>query len=825
MKRINLGILAHVDAGKTTLNECCLYHGNIIRKMGRVDNGDSYLDSDPLEKNKGITIFAKSASFDWKDSHITLVDTPGHKDFAGETERTLQVLDEMVLVISGLDGVQSHTETVFELASRYELPVFVFINKMDLTTLSKEYLLEDIRNNLNGNFVDFTELDKEKIALSDDILLEEYLNSGDLKEESIRKAIKERRIFPLYFGSALKDDGVVSLLDGIDKFTVKKTYPKEFGLRIFKVAYDDNNTRWCYGKVTGGVLTAKQKLTEEEKVDQLCIPSSDKFIPVNQVEAGSIVAIKGLKMLAAGSGIGIEKNETIPSIKAYLQYQVVTEGNVDKNLLAEQLSMLQQEDPSINIAYQPLLKQYCLSLMGQIQIEVIEAIVKKRSGITIHLRSPQVLYKETITEPVIGYGHFEPLRHYAEVHVLLEPLERNSGIEIVNGLSNDDLSVPWQSAIMNALYSKKFIGVLTGSEITDVRITVIRARGHVKHTEGGDFRQAAFRAVRNALKRGNNILLEPYYEFNIKVKKEYVGKILFDLEKMNGKFELSDEDSIIRGIAPVKAMNEYITSFNIQTAGSGKLDYKLWGYDDCRDQQEVIDSYGYDSELDEYNPTGSIFCGHGSGFYVPYDLVEDYIHIKEDSYSESSSTIERNHDVSDAELRRVFEQAGGKNRNDKKVMEKKVVKTLKEDHTPKKIVIKPKLLIVDGYNLAYSYSKTKMLMSRDIDTARDILINDVASYAGYIGCKAMVVFDAYKLADNAGKSLKKGDLTVIYTKSGQNADSYIEKLVHDNINDYRITVVTSDQAVQNMVLGSGALRMSASEMEVNLKQIHEKMNK
>ena len=823
MKRINLGILAHVDAGKTTLNESCLYHGNIIKKMGRVDNGDSFLDSNPLERNKGITIFAKSASFDWKDSHITLVDTPGHKDFLGESERTLQVLDEIVLVISALDGVQSHSETIFELSKKYNLPLFVFVNKMDLTNFTKEYLLDDINDKLKGNFVDFTSIDKEKIALSDEILLEEYLNTGDIKDESIKEAIKDRRIFPIYFGSALKDIGVVELLDGIDRFTEKKNYPKEFGLRIFKVSYDDNNTRWCYGKVTGGSLTSKQKLTDEEKVDQLCIPSSDKFIPVNQVEAGQIVAIKGLKLLSAGSGLGIEENEIIPSVKAYLQYQVETDDNIDKKLLESQLKMLQQEDPSINISYQPQYNQYCLSLMGEIQIEVIESLIKKRSGISIYLTSPKVLYKETITDSVIGYGHFEPLRHYAEVHVLLEPLERNKGIEIVNGLSNDDLSAPWQSAIMNALSSKKFIGVLTGSEITDIRITVIRAKGHVKHTEGGDFRQAAYRAVRNGLKRRSNILLEPYYEFNIKVKKEYVGKVLSDLERMNAKIEFSNQDEIIKGIAPVKEMNDYITTFNIQTSGSGRLDYKLWGYEKCKQQQEIIDSFNYDSELDEAQPTGSIFCGHGSGFYVPYNLVEQYIHIKEDSYQQNSTQVERNHDVSDAELKRVFQQAGGKNRNEKKVMEKKIIKSFKEDNLPRKVEIKEKLLIVDGYNLAYSYSKTKSLMSRGIDSARDILINDVASYGGYIGSKVMIVFDAYKLQDNVGKIFTQGNLTVIYTKSGQSADSYIEKLVHDNIKNYRITVVTSDQAVQNMVLGSGALRMSVHELEINLQQI--KINK
>ncbi len=818
MRQINLGILAHVDAGKTTLNECCLYHGGVIRKLGRVDNRNSYFDSNPLEKNKGITIFTKTAGFSWQGSNITLVDTPGHKDFAGEMERTLQILDEIVLVISGLDGVQSQSEMIFKLSAQYNLPLFVFINKMDLTNFTQQQLLADLNNKLQGNFVPFNDFETESVALSDERLLEEYLSTGTLAVESIVQAIKDRRIFPVYFGSALKDQGIVELLNGIVKFSPEKKYPQQFGLRIFKVAYD-NNTRWCYGKVTGGTLTAKQKLTEDEKVDQLFIPSSDKFIPVNKVEAGQIVAIKGLKILTAGSGVGSEKNENFSHIKAYMQYSVKASENVDQKELLKQLEMLRQEDPSIDIIYQPQLKQYCLSLMGEIQIEVIESLIKQRSGIDVSLVSPQVVYKETLTESIIGYGHFEPLRHYAEVHVLLEPLERNSGIEIVNGLDNDELSQGWQTAIMNSLQSKKFKGVLTGSEITDMRITVIRAKGSLKHTESSDFRQAVYRAIRNGLKRGKNILLEPYYEFVIEVKREYVSKVLFDLEKMNAQIQLSQQsdNTIITGKAAVRLMNEYITSFSSQCSGTGKIDYKLSGYEQCCNSEEIIEKINYDSEADLDHPTGSIFCSHGSGFYVPYDYVSDYMHVKEDNDRISSEIAEKNHAVSDSELKKVFADINGRNRKNKKMTEKKVYK---ETYTPKKVIIKPKLLIVDGYNIIYSYEKTKELMRDSLDSARDILINDVASYSGYLGCKAIIVFDAYKREENTGKSFVNGSVTVVYTKQGQSADSYIEKLVHDHITDYRITVATSDRAVQDMVLGCGAIRMSARELQLNLEYMH-----
>lgn len=823
MRQINLGIVAHADAGKTTLNECFLYHGNIIRKMGRVDNGSSYFDSNQMEKSRGITIFSKTASFKWNDSNITLVDTPGHKDFAGEMERTLQVLDEIVLVVSGLDGVQSHTETVFKLAEQYNLPVFIFVNKMDLTTLTQDELIADLHKKLSNNIIPFNKIDYEKIALSDDELLDEYLKNNTLSQELIKKSVSKRKIFPLYFGSALKDEGIVELLNGIDLYTMTKKYPKEFGLRIFKVFYD-NNTRWCYGKVTGGVLKTKQKLTDEEKVDQLYMVSSDKFIPVSEAHSGQIVAIKGLKMLASGSGVGIEKNENISHVKAYMQYRIETAANTDQKELLRQLQMLQQEDPSINIIYQPQLKQYCLSLMGQIQIDVIEALVKQRSNIDIHLSSPRVLYKETISEKIIGYGHFEPLRHYAEVHVLLEPLERNKGIEIVNGLSNDDISFAWQTSIINSLKQKTFVGILTGSEVTDLRITVIRAKGNLKHTDSADFREAVYRAVRNGLKRGNNILLEPYYEFIIRITREYAGKILFDLEKINAQVQLEqiDDINIIKGNATVRLMNDFITEFYGKCSGKGNIDYKLSGYKQCMDSADIISEFSYDSESDLDNPTGSIFCSHGSGFYVPYDYVRDYIHIKEDNDNISTFSSFQGKTVSDAELKKVFADINGRNRNDKKMMEKKVYK---ETYTPKKVEIKPKLLIVDGYNIIHSYDKTRNMLGDNLEGARDILINDVASYAGYLNCKAIIVFDAYKRAENSGKKTDSGNISIVYTKQGQSADAYIEKTVHDNIKDYRITVATSDQAVQNMVLGCGAIRMSARELQLNLDYMHKQYNK
>ncbi|MGN1399098.1 MAG: NYN domain-containing protein [Erysipelotrichaceae bacterium] len=822
MKKINLGILAHVDSGKTTLNECCLYHGGVIRKMGRVDFKNAYLDSDPLEKSRGITIFSKSATINYKNSSITLVDTPGHRDFLGEMERTLQVLDLIVLVVSALDLVQAQTELIFKLAKQYNLPVFLFVNKMDLTSFSKEQILADIDAKLTGNFVDFSnDFDYEQLVLSSDTIYRLYEEKGAITQEDIAKLINNRELYPVYFGSALKDDGVVALLDGIDEFYIEKTYPKEFGLRIYKVAYDQNNTRWCYGKVTGGVLKAKQKLTENEKVDQLCIPSADHFQTVTEVEAGTIVAIKGLQSLASGATLGIEKPLKRENAKAFMQYQLLADDKVDKNLLIRQLEMLQQEDPSINVSYQNETNSIYLYLMGEIQIEIIKAIIKKRSGIDIELTAPKILYKETIASPSIGYGHFEPLRHYSEVHLLLTPLPRDSGIEVENLLENDQLSLTWTNSILSALKKIEHIGVLTGSKLTDVKISLIAAKGHLKHTEGNDFYQAALRAVRNGLKRAESVLLEPYYYFSIKASKKYLSRILYDLENMhcrNMKVDGDQQDAFISGKAPVILLNDYPLILNSLTSSTGKIDLTAAGYDLCHDSEKVIEQYGYDSEKDLANPTGSIFCSHGSSFYVPYDLMEQYIHIKDyQSTATQSDNTAFSNEISQKELDYVFNSMGGRNRKEKKMVKKKPLN--QPVSQPKKTEHKPKMLIVDGYNILFSYQKVKPFLQDNLDGARDILINDIASLAGYQGYKTYIIFDAYRLNDNLGKQIKMGDTTVVYTRENQNADSFIEKMVHENIKSYQITVATSDMAVQNMVLGDGAIRMSANQLQQMLMKL------
>ena len=824
MKKINLGILAHVDAGKTTLNECCLYHGGVIRKMGRVDFKNSFMDFDSLEKSRGITIFSKSATIQYNNSSITLLDTPGHRDFSSEMERTLRVLDMIVLVISALDNVQAQTEVIFKLAKQYNLPVFIFVNKMDLTSYTKQQIIDSINSKLVGNFVDFSsDFDYEQLVLSSDKIYNLYEEKGEITDNDIAKLINNRDIFPLYFGSALKDTGVVELLDGIDKFFIEKKYPDDFGLVIYKVGFDENNTRWCYGKVTGGQLKAKQKLTENEKVDQLCIVNGDQFKTVTSVDAGTIVAIKGLQTLSAGAVLGIEKPLDNNSSKPFMQYQVLYDNNVDKNLLIKQLEMLQQEDPSINVSYQNDTNSIFLYLMGEVQIEIIKAIIKKRSSIDIKLGPPRVLYKETIAASSIGYGHYEPLRHYSEVHVLLTPLERNSGIVVENLLDNDQLSQAWTNSILSSLKKISHVGVLTGSRLTDVKISLIAAKGHLKHTETSDFYQASLRAVRNALKKVECVLLEPYYYFSIRTDRKYLSRILYDLEKMDAcqlKVDSHQEQAIISGKAPVVLLNDYPLALNSISSSSARIDFSLAGYDICHNSVEVIEQSGYDSEADLENPTGSIFCSHGAGFYVPYDLMEQYIHIKDNSKdaSEAISDFDYGKEVSQKELDYVFNSMGGRNRNEKK----KMVRKKEINHPvsqPKKIDNKPKMLIVDGYNILFSYQKVKDFLRDNLDGARDILINDIASFTGYNGYKTYIIFDAYRLNDNVGKQIKMGNTTVVYTRENQNADSYIEKMVHDNIKDYQIMVATSDMAVQNMVLGDGAIRMSANQLQQQLNRL------
>lgn len=827
MKNISLAILAHVDAGKTTLNECLLFHGGIIRKMGRVDHQDAFLDFDKMEKARGITIYSKMANFKYKDTHFYLVDTPGHNDFSSEMERSLQVVDVAILVISGLDGVQSHSLTIFNLLKYYSIPTFIFVNKMDISLNSKEQLLKEIQKELDENCFDFSDEDLiEHIALASEKTLLEYEESGKISQETIARKISERVIFPVYFGSALKDEGVDRLLDGLNKYTNKKIYPQELGLRFFKVNYEDDGTRICYCKVTGGQLNVKDKINQEDKVDQIRVYNGQKYELVQSAKPGMIVGLKGLNTVMAYDVIGIGESKK-PALNAYMTYKVSYPENTDSNYLLKQLEMLSQEDPAIKISYHQQLKELRLSLMGQIQIEVVENTIFERTGIKIKLEKGSVLFKETIAQPVNGYGHFEPLKHYAEVHLRLEPLNRGEGLKFESEVSTDVLSSNWQNLILNHLKEKQHPGVLTGSAVTDIKITLINGRGHIKHTEGGDFREATYRAVRQGLKMAESILLEPFYDFRINVRSEYLSKVLYDLETVGASFTVEQVDQdlmLIAGSGPIRKMQNYQDRLLSLTSATGKVLLSLKGYDICLDQDEIVKQIGYDSETDIDNPTGSIFISHGAGFYVPYDYVEQYLHIKpqKDTDFDKTYSATTRSTITEEELKRVVEAASGRNKKEKKMISRKKVDD-SESFSKTKIVPKikkPYLLIVDGYNLMYSYRDNYAVLN--FDAARDRVINDVASYAGYKNFKTIVVFDAYKTDEVTSRKIKSDTVDIVYTKANQTADSYIEKMVHENRNKYDIIVVSSDFAVQNMVLGDGAIRKSSREFMLELKHLNEK---
>ncbi|MBO4219096.1 MAG: NYN domain-containing protein [Erysipelotrichaceae bacterium] len=821
MKKITLGILAHVDAGKTTLNEALLYHGGVIRRMGRVDHQDSYLDYDIQEKKRGITIFSKTASLTYGDSRFTLVDTPGHLDFAGEMERTLSVLDYVVVVVSGLDGVQSHTRTIWKLLEYYDLPAFVFVNKMDIALRDEGQLLAQLNEELDGPFVSFGNLNEsyEDIALLGEELMEEYLKTGSVDDESIASLINERKLFPVYFGSALKDQGVKQLLDGLDNYTMENIWPEEFGLRIYKISYDEAGKRWCYGKITGGSLKAKERIGEEGKIDELCLISGQKMTTVAEASAGDIVAFRGPEGLQAGQGLGFEKSGSASFMEPFMRYKVILPEGCDKNMMLKQLQILAQEDPQIRVSAAEEMKDIHVSLMGEIQIEVITNIIKKRTGVTVGFGEGAILYRETIENAVEGVGHFEPLRHYAEVHLRLQPLPRGAGLVFANEVPEGTLAVNWQRLIMTHLQEKRHLGVLTRSPITDMKITVIAGKAHEKHTEGGDFRQATYRAVRQGLKKARSVLLEPYYGFIIQAQRIYLSSLLYDLDNMKAQYKLEDvdEDRIrITGSAPVRLMQNYHQTLMSHSGGAGQLSLSVQGYDRCLDEQKIIEEIGYDSESDLRNPTGSVFCQHGAGFYVPWDQVENYMHIKAAKLTVSSSPLTHNrYSISESELKSVFANVNGRNRN----IKKKYASSRRSEDEKKKTVIRkarPRLLIADGYNLMHYFRRSSSMSEENFDGARDLIINQLSSYAGYKGCKVIAVFDAYKKEDNYGKVDFGQEVSVVYTRQNQTADSYIEKLVHDYSKDYEITVASSDQAVQNMIVTNGGLRMSARELELEL---------
>lgn len=868
---INIGIVAHVDAGKTTLSESMLYHAGAIRKLGRVDHKDAFLDTDQMERERGITIFSKQAVFRWKDRTITLLDTPGHVDFSAEMERVLQVLDCAVLVVSGADGVQGHTQTLWKLLKRYHIPTFLFVNKMDQEGTDGEKLLKELRKRFGENVVPFvdimTESDcpggkvylhtkesaveevLEELAVCEDDMMEEYLEEGRISLDKVQKAVADRQVFPCYFGSALHSQGVEELLDGLDLYIKDKTYPAEFGAKVYKIARDNQGNRLTYLKVTGGRLKVKDVVEGlNEKINQIRIYSGEKFEAVQEVEAGRVCAVTGLENTRPGQGIGAEEESDLPVLEPVLTYQILLPDDCDVHKMLLNLKILEEEEPELHIVWEEQTSEIHVQLMGDVQIEILQRMIKERFGVLVEFGEGSIVYKETITAPVEGVGHFEPLRHYAEVHLRLEPGERGSGMQFVAECSEDILDRNWQRLVLTHLEEKEHKGVLTGSPITDMKITLTSGRAHQKHTEGGDFRQATYRAVRQGLKKADSILLEPYYEFRMELPSENVGRAMTDIQNMSGKFGtpmIEEETTVLTGSAPVSLMRGYQKEFTAYTGGRGRMAVSLKGYDICHNQEEVLAASTYDSEADLANPTGSVFCAHGAGFVVDWDEVEEYMHMEHTLESGNDDEMDvmevtlpkRRHssiELTREELDAIYVRTPDpkKNRSTGPV----TVRVKEKTREPGSAYQDPKwearrrakagteeYLLVDGYNIIFSWEELKELSERDIGAARGKLADILSNYQGFRKCTLILVYDAYKVEGNPGEVMKYHNIYIVYTKEAETADQYIEKTVRRIAKNADVTVATSDGLEQVIIMGQGAHRMSApglkEEVELALKEL------
>ena len=867
MKNIVMGILAHVDAGKTTLSESMLYLSGTVRKLGRVDHKDAFLDTYALERDRGITIFSKQAVFSLGNKKVTLLDTPGHVDFSAEMERTLQVLDYAVLVISGADGVQGHTETLWKLLKFYEIPTFIFINKMDQQGTDKEALLLELKERLDESCICFEESKGsttgelraetlEELAMTDEKILDYFMENESIRKEDICRLIKERKVFPCYFGSALKLEGVQELLFGFEQYMESYTGTEEFGAKVFKISRDDKGERLTFLKVTGGKLIVKMPINKEEKVNQIRIYSGAKYETVNEVEAGGVCAVTGLVSSHIGQGFGVEKGTAAPFLEPVLTYQMILPDGVDTTKVLRELKQLEEEEPLLNIVWNPTLEEIHVQLMGEVQTEILKTMIAQRFHLDVEFGTGKIVYKETIKKPVIGVGHYEPLRHYAEVHLKMEPIEAGSGLVFDTDCSEDVLDRNWQRLILTHLQEREHPGVLTGSPVTDMKITLVAGRAHLKHTEGGDFRQATYRAVRQGLKSAESVLLEPWYSFVLEVPSEQVGRAMSDIGQMSGSFEgpeAEDKQGLVRltGTAPASNMRDYQKDVWAYTKGRGRITFTLKGYEPCHNAEEVIEQIGYDSERDIENPTGSVFCAHGAGFLVKWDEVPEYMHIKEDfllekadEESEEIQKMEGNIHLGkksyaggsyssgygdDPELLAIMEREFGakqKERDRYSGYRRQTASvpvsrtTVIKDTEPKK-----EYLLVDGYNIIFAWEELNELAKASIDAARNKLMDILSNYQGFTGCTLILVFDAYKVKGSQGEVQKYHNIYVVYTKEAETADQYIEKTTHEIGRKYKVTVATSDALEQVIVMGQGAYRVSArdfyEEVERTEKQIRE----
>lgn len=830
MGKIVVGILAHVDAGKTTLSEGMLYTSGAIRTMGRVDNRDAFLDTYALERERGITIFSKQAVFPLGTTQVTLLDTPGHVDFSPEMERTLQVLDYAILVISGADGVQGHTRTLWNLLRRYEIPTFVFVNKMDQKGTDAEVLLQELKNVLEEGCVDFsTKRDAhfyEEAAVCSEDALEEFLETGRLKKETLQELFLERQLFPCFFGSALRLEGVKEFVEQMQELIKVPAYPETFGAKVFKIARDEAGNRLTYLKITGGSLKVKAVI-EGQKVNQIRIYSGEKYEAVNEVEAGSICAVTGLSDTYPGEGLGAEQGTYLPVLEPVLNYQVIpTEGD-DPILLLPKLRELEEEEPQLHIVWEEALQEIHVQLMGEVQLEVLKTLIYERFGVEVKFGQGNILYKETIQNTIEGVGHFEPLRHYAEVHLLLEPGEPGSGVQCMSVCSEDLLDRNWQRLILTHLMETEHRGVLTGAPITDIRITLVSGKAHLKHTEGGDFRQAVYRAVRQGLKQADSVLLEPCYEYRLELPSENVGRAMTDIERMHGTFGLPQTEAdrtILTGTAPVSTMRDYQKEVHAYTRGNGTLQCTLKGYAPCHNTEEVLAATGYDSERDTLHPTGSVFCAHGAGFLVPWYEVKEYMHLpsimqeKPSDSSEEKQTAYRVPEETDAwidteEVDRIIAQSVSANKKQKTLPKKKLPEYYKSTSKPKKQEVREEYLLVDGYNVIFAWEDLKDLAQVSIDGARGKLLDILCDYQGMKKCNLIVVFDAYRVQGHKTEISTYHNIHVVFTKEAETADQYIEKFAHENGKKYNVTVATSDGLEQIIIRGQGCRLLSARELK------------
>ncbi len=838
MKRIVVGILAHVDSGKTTLSEGLLYNAGEITKLGRVDHKNAFLDTDNIEKDRGITIFSKQAMININDTQISLLDTPGHVDFSAETERTLSVLDYAILVISGTNGVQSHTETLWKMLAHYHIPTFIFINKMDLPGMNQKELMKNLKEKLDDSCIDFTQKSDsfyENVAMFDEELLEEYMSCEKIENSSLIDAIDCRKIFPCYFGSALKNDGVLEFLGELDKFTKQKKTADDFGAKIFKISDDEKGQRLTYMKITSGSLKVKTQLFGNgwnQKINEIRIYSGAKYVNVQEVHAGSVCAVTGLSSAVCGEGIGVETTDSQLITEPIFSYTAKFSPDVDIHQALGILRKLEEEETQLNILWNEYTQKISVQLMGEIQLEVLKRILHERFGILVEFEHGSVIYKETIKNTVLGVGHYEPLKHYAEVHLLLEPGEPGSGLVFKSKCSEDVLERNWQRLIMTHLYEKNHIGVLCGAPITDIVITLINGRAHQKHTEGGDFRQATYRAVRQGLRQAESVLLEPWYSFEITVPMENIGKTMTDLQQMGAVFEAPitlEDNSKICGSAPIKAIWDYQKSITLYTHGRGRISCFFKGYEPCVNQEEVIKEINYNCDADTENTADSVFCSHGSGYLVKWYEVFDHMHLEKINLNVEEEilapkvkrTVQMIAD--EAELLKIFERTYGK-------IQRKtdgIIRTQNEkpEYKAKPVKILPQYLLIDGYNIIFAWDELKEVAEESLNDARLLLINRVANYQAMKKNNVILVFDAYRVKGEQREVETVHGIKIVYTKEAETADSYIEKTSQKLIKNYRVRVATSDNIVQMIIFGNGAQRVSAREFVEELEQTEEELRK